>query len=231
MLTHTIYTYPGEEENQAVETVQTHKVKIGMMSILVSIVACIVLSESLGSNLTTLHADTNPVISPQITQVPTLTSIVTLTPSPSITLTPIPTLTNTPTPTLTPTPFPTYTPWPTFTPWPTRTPTPTRSPTPAPRNPMAPNITISYPLEMARIVFTSPEQKFCITDEQTFPGEYAGIQRKHNINDEGWSPYISMFTLCFEPQEGKNTISVQYMNEKGIESSIYTRTFNFHRSH
>jgi len=121
-----------------------------------------------------------------------------------------------PTSTLTSTPLPTTTNTPTSTP----TPTPTRTPSP-------PIIEITYPSENQFITMTS-SQTLCVGD---FPrgGNTEGIQRKHQLNDGGWTSYTDMFTLCIDPKEGLNRLQMQYKNKYGDESTQYTRQFNFHR--
>lgn len=115
-------------------------------------------------------------------------------------------------------------------PVPTSTPFPTNTPTPPPRTPNPPIINISYPTEMQSIEFTSPGQNFCIVDSPA-GGNTEGVQRKHNLNDAGWTTYSDIFTLCFSPIEGLNRFQVQYRNKYGDESSTYTRQFNFHKAY
>lgn len=139
-----------------------------------------------------------------------------VTPSPSVTpgeAVPTPTF---PGKTYTPTPVPTGKLTPTDTP----TPTPTRVPNP-------PIINISYPSEMQSIEMDST-QTLCVVDV-TAGGDTSGLQRRHNINNGGWVSYTSHFTLCFDPKEDLNRISLQYKNSYGDESVVYTRQFNFHR--
>lgn len=81
---------------------------------------------------------------------------------------------------------------------------------------------------MQSVEFTSSQQKFCVVDIPV-GGDYSlGAQRRHNINDGGWSSYVDIFTLCFDPKEGLNRFSLQYKNKYGDESTTYTRQFNFH---
>lgn len=124
----------------------------------------------------------------------------------------------------TPTTFPTgpYQPTPTT----TIGVTPTNTPTPA-RTPNPPLINISYPSEMQSIEMGAT-QTLCVVDVPA-GGDTSGLQRRHNINDQGWSGYVNHFTLCFDPKEGLNRISLQYKNSFGDESVVYTRQFNFHR--
>jgi hypothetical protein len=110
---------------------------------------------------------------------------------------------------------------------PTSTPTNTPTPTPTPRPPNPPIINISYPLEMQYIEMGSG-QTLCVVDTPV-GGDTSGVQRKHNVNDGGWSGYTDMFTLCFDPIEGLNRFHLQYKNSYGDESTVYTRQFNFHR--
>ena len=125
-------------------------------------------------------------------------------------------------------PFPTSSPAgiPTSTPVPPTAP-PSVQPTPTPRTPNPPIINISYPSEMQSVEMESG-QSFCVVDTPA-GGDTSGLQRKHNINDEGWSLYTDVFTLCFDPKEGLNRIQFQYKNSFGDESVVYTRQFNFHR--
>lgn len=108
-------------------------------------------------------------------------------------------------------------------PSPTRTsiPTPTRTPNP-------PILTISYPSQNQAITFTSQSQKLCIVDIPA-GGDTSGLQKKHNINNQGWTSYVDNYSLCFEPMEGSNTLTIQYKNKYGEESVMYTRQFTFHR--
>jgi len=99
-------------------------------------------------------------------------------------------------------------------------PSPTRQENP-------PVIKISYPAEGQSIELTT-DQTFCLVDTPE-GGNTTGIQRKHRINNAGWTGYASMTTLCFDPQEGSNTVALQYRNSFGDESIIYSRQFQFHR--
>lgn len=127
------------------------------------------------------------------------------------TVTPANTTTTPIVPTSTPTPTPTY---------PTPTPTPTRYPNP-------PQMGISYPKDGQSITMNS-SQTFCVVD---YPqgGDTSSIMRKHNSNSGGWTPYVSVYTLCYEPAQGANTIQLQYRNGYGEESVVYTRSFTFTR--
>lgn len=113
---------------------------------------------------------------------------------------------------------------------PTATPTPVAkiSPTPTLRTPNPPKINISYPSEMESVEFTSPDQELCVVDVPA-GGDTSGLQLKHNTNNSGWSGYSNVFTLCFDPKEGLNSVQLQYRNKYGEESVVYTRQFNFHR--
>lgn len=146
-----------------------------------------------------------PVDSPTSTQIPTITPTAKPTQVPA-TATPIQP-TNTPAPTATHTP----------------TPTPTHTPNP-------PIMNISYPQEGQYIEFTNPEQMLCVVDIPA-GGNTTGIQRRHNQNDAGWTSYTNVFTLCFLPNEGSNRIQLQYKNQYGDESGVYTRQFNFHKAY
>lgn len=106
------------------------------------------------------------------------------------------------------------------------TPTPTLTPQPI-RTPNPPRLNISYPSEMQSIEMDET-QTFCVVDVPA-GGDHTGLQRRHNINDGGWTTYVNHYTLCFDPQEGLNRIQFQYNNSYGDESSVYTRQFNFHR--
>jgi len=97
------------------------------------------------------------------------------------------------------------------------------SPSPSP-NP--PSIIISYPSENQAISMDN-SQTLCLVDIPN--GNTSGLQRKHKINNQGWTSYTNHFTLCFDPQEGSNTISLQYKNSLGEESNVYTRNFSFRK--
>ena len=101
------------------------------------------------------------------------------------------------------------------------------SPTPTSRTPNPPIINISYPSEMQSISMTQ-SQTLCVVDVPA-GGNTQGLQRKHQLNDGGWSSYTNLFTLCLEPKEGLNRLQMQYKNGDGDESTMYTRQFNFHR--
>jgi len=107
----------------------------------------------------------------------------------------------------------------------TPSPTPTAAPT---RTPNPPVLSITYPQELQSVELTSPEQQFCVVDVPA-GGDTSGLQKKHSINDSAWTSYIDTYSLCFEPKEGLNRFSIQYKNQYGEESVIYTRQFNFHR--
>lgn len=111
----------------------------------------------------------------------------------------------------------------------TATPTPKTafSPTPTSRTPNPPLVNISYPSEMQSISMTQ-SQTLCVVDVPS-GGNTQGIQRKHQLNDAGWSSYANLFTLCLDPKEGLNRLQMQYRNGDGDESAVYTRQFNFHR--
>lgn len=101
------------------------------------------------------------------------------------------------------------------------------SPTSSPRTPNPPIINISYPSEMQSINMTQ-SQTLCVVDVPA-GGNTQGLQRKHQLNDGGWSSYTNLFTLCLEPKEGLNRLQIQYKNGDGDEPTMYTRQFNFHR--
>lgn len=105
--------------------------------------------------------------------------------------------------------------------------TPTRTPTPTVRIPNPPIMNISYPSENQSITMTSTQQ-LCLVDTPA-GGNTSGVKRKHNINDQGWSSYSDMYTLCLDPTEGTNRIQLLYKNSSGDESQTYTRQFTFHR--
>lgn len=111
-------------------------------------------------------------------------------------------------------------------PTPTKTPTAKSTPTTTPRIANPPIVNITFPTEGQSIEYSS-SQTFCMIDMPA-GGNQEGVQRKHDINDGGWTSYSDMFTLCFTPKEGLNRIQLQYKNKFGDESSQYTRQFNFH---
>lgn len=111
---------------------------------------------------------------------------------------------------------------------PTYTPTPTLTPTPVPPQSANPPImNIGFPSEMQNIELSSDES-LCVVDIPA-GGNTSGLQRKHNLNEAGWTGYEDMFTLCIDPQEGLNRLQLKYKNSAGEESVTYTRQFNFHR--
>jgi|GEM_PF-2369175 len=99
--------------------------------------------------------------------------------------------------------------------------------TTAPRIPRPPQMDISYPSENQSITLTNSQQ-FCVVDVPA-GGDQSGLQRRQNVNNTGWSGYSSVTTLCFSPNEGQNTISLQYKNSYGEESNQYDRHFSFHQ--
>lgn len=109
----------------------------------------------------------------------------------------------------------------------TNTPTPKPTSTPVPQTPNPPIIDITYPTSMQSIEMSS-DQNFCLVDVPT-GGDTSGLQRRHNLNDQGWTEYVGMYTLCLDPAEGLNTLHLQYRNQYGEESAQYTRQFTFHR--
>lgn len=105
---------------------------------------------------------------------------------------------------------------------------PTLTPTPTPtRYPSPPHMGITYPQDGQSITMNS-SQTFCVVD---YPqnGDTSNIMRKHNSNNQGWTPYVSVYTLCYEPAQGANTIQLQYRNGHGEESVVYARSFTFTR--
>lgn len=144
----------------------------------------------------------------------------------------------TPSPIISPTPQPTNMPaqiyimptqalsaTPSSSPTPTTTPAlPTSTPEPTMRPPI---MNITYPTEGQSITMNS-SQTLCVVDS---PGSNTtGLQKKENINNAGWTSYKDSYTTCISnPNEGDNTIQLQYRN-KDAESQIYTIHFTFHRS-
>ena len=88
-------------------------------------------------------------------------------------------------------------------------------------------MSISYPSENQSIEM-GPGQTFCVPDVPA-GGDTSGLQRRQNTNGS-WSGYAPHTTLCYEPQEGANTLILQYKNQYGEESPEYTKHFNFHRN-
>jgi len=101
------------------------------------------------------------------------------------------------------------------------------SPTPAAILVNPPIMNVSYPAEGQSITMDNT-QTLCVADSPD-GGNTQGLLRKSNINSQGWTSYASVSTLCFDPQEGGNTFSLQYKNSANIESQVYTRNFSFHR--
>lgn len=153
-------------------------------------------------------------------------------PSPSPTATPLPTLTPSPTAIATPTPIkkvanpsPKIMPSPSITPSPTSSTTPT--PSPVSQDSGAPQFEINFPQENQSVSLQSgSSQRICVV-ETAIGGDRGGLQKKNNINNEGWTTYAGDDTVCFTPKDGQNTFSIQYRNDKGQESSVYNRQFSF----
>lgn len=110
---------------------------------------------------------------------------------------------------------PTNSPKPIVTSTPTPIPTPTRTPSP-------PIINISFPQEGAVVTLSS--STICVIDLPS-GGDTSGISRRQNINNQGWTEYASMTSLCFNAFAGPNSFMVQYRNSHSEESQIYTRSF------
>lgn len=89
-----------------------------------------------------------------------------------------------------------------------------------------PAMQISYPSENQSITMNT-SQTFCMVDVPV--SNTQGLQKRKNINKQGWTTYATPDTTCFDPKEGKNTVQFQYKNNVGGESDIYTVNFNFHR--
>jgi len=107
-------------------------------------------------------------------------------------------------------------------------PAPSSTPTPAPRVSNPPLMNISYPSEMQSITMNQ-DQTLCVVDVRA-GGNTQGLQRKHQLNEDSWSSYVTFFTLCIEPKEGLNRLHLQYKNNDDDESVVYTRQFYFHRT-
>jgi len=112
---------------------------------------------------------------------------------------------------------------------PTPKPTPTSTPTPTPtRTPNPPIMNISYPTDYQYITQNATQTLLVV--DLTAGGDTSGLQRRHNFNDQGWTSYTTLYTLALDPKEGLNRIQLQYKNQFGEESAVYTRQFNFHRA-
>ena len=103
------------------------------------------------------------------------------------------------------------------------------TPTNMPKQVNPPVINITYPSDGQIITFTGSSQQLCIVDQPS-GGNTTGLQRKVNINNGGWSSYTPISTLCFQPQDGQNSLQLQYKNGAGDESGIYQRQFMFHQN-
>ena len=90
-----------------------------------------------------------------------------------------------------------------------------------------PGMKVTFPSENQSVTLSSG-QNFCVVDAPD-GGNQTGLQRRQDINNQGWSSYAAMTTLCYNPPEGANTLSLQYKNSSGKESVIYTTHFQFHR--
>ena len=71
-------------------------------------------------------------------------------------------------------------------------------------------------------------QSLCIVDSPA-GGDTSGLQRKYDLNNDGWTSYKDMYTLCIEPEEGLNIIQLKYRNKYGDESSTYSVQFKFEK--
>lgn len=151
------------------------------------------------------------------------------TPSPTPTIELSPTETPEPTEAVTPKTTVAATTTPTVAPTVTSTPTPSSTPTPTPtRTPNPPRMTISYPTEN-QVVSMSSGQRLCVEDAPADPpGDQIGIQSRFSVNGSNWTAYTTPVNLCFYPEEGSNTVILQYRNVFGEESPTYTRHFQFH---
>lgn len=89
-----------------------------------------------------------------------------------------------------------------------------------------PQLKITYPSENQSITMNK-QQTLCVVDVPV--ANTQGLQKKQNINGQGWTSYKEMFATCFDPKEDQNTLEFQYKNSGNSESQIYTRHFNFHR--
>jgi len=147
-------------------------------------------------------------------------------PSPSPTATPLPTLAPSPTAIATPTPIKKVpNPSSKIMPSPTSSTTPT--PSPVSQDSGAPQFEINFPQENQSVSLQSgSSQRICVV-ETAISGDRGGLQKKNNINIEGWTTYAGDDTVCFTPKDGQNTFSIQYRNDKGQESSVYNRQFSF----
>lgn len=167
--------------------------------------------ESLIRRIPRENTDSTPAPSPENSVQDTVVA------SPSPSVTPSPTQRPRPTPTPTPTPNPTVNPSP------SPTPTQTPQPTPSPHEVNPPVIEISYPTQEQHVEMERGKL-ICMVDVP-IGGDSTGLQRKHSINDGSWTEFVPVFTLCFEPLEGKNKFSVQYRNEFGDENRVQLREF------
>lgn len=187
------------------------------------IIALVFFLLSSGTAIALFQINKSPSVSPSPYPLPTPF----FSPSPS----PLPSLSPIPSPAAikkSPSPSPALpSPSPVHSPLPSPLPSPSPSPSPA-RTPNPPQINISYPAENQTITMNQ-DQTFCVVDVPV-GGDTSGIQRKHKINNQDWTSYASMATLCYSPQEGANTISLQFKNSFGDESIIYSRNFIFHQN-
>lgn len=231
-------TLPSSEEMVVIEdnTTKSHKnlkdsvtgivkkypkilIVVGVLFILSS-VGVFAYSQKIARNTQSTHTVTTPSPSSKLENM--LDAETSPSPSPSTSTT----STASPSPTSSPKPKTTTTPKPTATATPTPTPTPTSTPTPTPRTANPPRLTISYPTEGHNIEVTY--DSICVVDEPA-GGDHTGLQKRHSLNNSGMSSYVTNYALCINPQEGLNTLQIQYKNSYGDESQVYTRLFNFHK--
>ena len=149
--------------------------------------------------------------------------------------TPTPTIPPTNTPTSSPTPLPKTGASPTspsqkLTPSPSvsQTPgSPTSTQTPG-RTPNPPQVSIVFPSDGQVIQYSvnNNSRNICV-GYLPGGGDTTGAKFKYNINGSGWTPYKDLTSLCFDAQDGSNTIMLRYINSYNEESSIFTRTFTF----
>lgn len=99
-------------------------------------------------------------------------------------------------------------------------------PTATPAPPGPPVMSITYPIEGQTITMNN-QQTFCVVDSPVVNTQ--GLQKKENINNQGWTSYRDPYTTCYSPLEGQNTLQFQYKNGSGAESQIYIINFSFRR--
>ena len=71
-------------------------------------------------------------------------------------------------------------------------------------------------------------QTLCVVDIPS-GGDLTGVQRAYSLNGSVISAYTSS-TVCIDPAEGSNTLTMTWKNTYGEVSNTQVRQFTFHRT-